>query len=46
MKGERMSDYAVYLGEGVWWQLTDRQRLSGCFKDMPLRMRPWKGFSR
>ncbi len=38
---KRMSDYAVYLGEGVWWQLSEEAVASGRLRDMPLKLRPW-----
>lgn len=42
LRTKRMSDYAIYLGEGVWWQLTADQKASGRFQDMPMKIRPWR----
>lgn len=39
---ERMSDYAIYLGEGIWWQLTERDRCRGRFSGLPAQYRPWR----
>lgn len=46
MTREPLGDRAVYLGDGVWWQLTERQHASRQFDRMPQRIRPanpWKG---
>jgi hypothetical protein len=39
--GDPMSDRAVYLGDGVWWQLSERQRQAGIGRSLPERIRPW-----
>lgn len=36
----RLSDRAVYLGDGVWWQLTERQKRDRAFPGLPERIRP------
>ena len=36
-----MSDRAVYLGDGVWWQLSNAQRMDGVGRGLPERIRPW-----
>lgn len=40
MRREPMSDRAVYLGDGVWWQLSERARLHGIGRRLPERIRP------
>lgn len=40
MRQEPMSDRAVYLGDGVWWQLSKRQVASGVARGLPGRIRP------
>jgi len=35
-----MSDRAVYLGEGIWWQLSRRQIAEGLGRGLPQRVRP------
>jgi len=37
---DSMSDRAVYLGDGVWWQLTNDQVRRGFAKGLPERVRP------
>jgi hypothetical protein len=34
------SDRAVYLGDGVWWQLTNAQLSRGLGRGLPQRIRP------
>lgn len=41
----RMSDYAVYLGDGVWWQISQRDYDHGKFDTLPLMYRkPWRRY--
>lgn len=35
-----LSNFAVYLGDGVWWQLTNEQLQSGCYRGMAMKYRP------
>jgi hypothetical protein len=36
-----MSDRAVYLGDGVWWQLSNEQLRAGMGYGLPQKIRPW-----
>jgi hypothetical protein len=40
MPGERMTDKAVYLGDGVWWRVSARLVRSspGILKHLPVRI--------
>lgn len=40
--GNPMSDRAVYLGDGVWWQLSCQQLRSGVGRGLPQRLRPYR----
>lgn len=39
---EPMTDRAVYLGDGVWWQLSQRLARSLGKHNLPEKYRPWK----
>jgi len=43
--GLGMSDRAIYLGEGVWWQLTERQKQNRQYAALPQRIRPYRSFA-
>ena len=34
----RLSDRAIYLGNGVWWRLTEQQKREGLAKNMSERV--------
>lgn len=36
-----MSDFAVYLGEGIWWQITCKQYASGDWSKSKIKIRKW-----
>ena len=44
MQRERMTDRAVYLGDGVWWQVSERMRRDNpeIERQLPVKIRPWK----